>query len=434
MPNDFSNPNPSEQVSSALLELAKKKGKTYLIRWGVVGGVLALSGHFARLGQCKPAGFCLVGAGLLAILDVRWVKKSWWKITSNFQGKYYQQLILNCRDYRTQGLKTKGAFTLDLEKMFVPLQVAPESAQNVSSDMIRKKIPERCLEIWDFLAEISNQPSYKRIAIIGPPGIGKTTLLEHLTLTYAQLAQRWKHRSAPTLIPILLYLRTVQEEIATDNPPTLAAVIENRPEIKKLNPRGWFGTQLQQGKCLVLLDGLDEVADEDQRRKVSRWVDQQMHDYPQSCFILTSRPFGYNHIALERVGTVLEIQPFSLKQIQHFIRNWYFQNKLKSRLGKDDEGVRQVSTTQANDLITRIKNSPSLAAIALNPLLLTMIATVHCNRGALPRRRVELYSEICDVLLGRRQDAKGIPDSLTATQKTLGFAGVGISIDAAEYP
>jgi predicted NACHT family NTPase len=55
--------------------------------------------------------------------------------------------------------------------------------------------------------------------------------------------------------------------------------------------------------------------------------------------------------------------------------------------------------------------------MALNPLLLTMIATVHCFRGALPGRRVELYGEICDVLLGRRQEAKGIPDSLTAEQK-----------------
>jgi hypothetical protein len=55
--------------------------------------------------------------------------------------------------------------------------------------------------------------------------------------------------------------------------------------------------------------------------------------------------------------------------------------------------------------------------MALNPLLLTMIATVHRFRGALPGRRVELYHEICDVLLGRRQDAKGIVDSMSAMQK-----------------
>ena len=70
-----------------------------------------------------------------------------------------------------------------------------------------------------------------------------------------------------------------------------------------------------------------------------------------------------------------------------------------------------------NDLIKRIKNSAPLAAMALNPLMLTMIATVHDNRGALPGKRVELYREICDVLLGRRQEAKGIADKLAPPEK-----------------
>jgi hypothetical protein len=89
-----------------------------------------------------------------------------------------------------------------------------------------------------------------------------------------------------------------------------------------------------------------------------------------------------------------------------------------SRLGKDDPGVRAVAKQQAEDLINRIKGNSALAAMALNPLLLTMIATIHCYRGTLPGRRVELYGEICDVLLGRRQEAKGLPpDPLTAAQK-----------------
>jgi hypothetical protein len=55
--------------------------------------------------------------------------------------------------------------------------------------------------------------------------------------------------------------------------------------------------------------------------------------------------------------------------------------------------------------------------MAVNPLLLTMIATVHRYRSTLPRQRVELYAEICEVFLGKRQQAKGIAGSLTPTQK-----------------
>jgi predicted NACHT family NTPase len=79
--------------------------------------------------------------------------------------------------------------------------------------------------------------------------------------------------------------------------------------------------------------------------------------------------------------------------------------------------VRDEAKQQADDLIKRIKNSSPLAAMAVNPLLLTMIATVHRRGSALPGKRVELYKEICHVLLEKRQRAKNITDPLTATQK-----------------
>jgi len=166
-----------------------------------------------------------------------------------------------------------------------------------------------------------------------------------------------------------------------------------------------------------MLDGLDEVADETQRQQVSRWVDEQMQTYPDTAFILTSRPFGYKTARLQQAVTVLEVQPFSLKQMQEFIRSWYLETEVISHAGQDDAGVRADAKQQADDLIKRIKNSKPLADMAVNPLLLTMIATVHRRGSALPGKRVELYKEICQVLLERRQRAKNIAEALTATQK-----------------
>jgi predicted NACHT family NTPase len=242
----------------AWLEPFKKKAEELLLSWGATGALLGVAIHFGQAEQWKEAAIAFVGAGVVAVLIKlytkldpkldklfgwfadnleRWVLNAWWKVTANFQGKYYEQLIFNCRDFRTQGLKTKGAFTLDLEKVFVPLQVAPESADRTSSDMMRAKVSQHCLEIWDFLAELYKQPSYRRIVIIGPPGSGKTTLLEHLTLMYAQNTQRRQHRKAPSLIPVLLYLRTVRDKITGDNPPSLAALIEQQTDITPLNPK-----------------------------------------------------------------------------------------------------------------------------------------------------------------------------------------------------
>lgn len=341
----------------------------------------------------------------------------WWKLTSKFQGKYYQNLIYTYRTYQTQGLKTPGAFTPDLDKVFVPLRVASKSLEQISPAMIQQQESAGNLSIWDFLAESKTEPAYKHMVVIGAPGSGKTTLLKHLTLTYAQNTQRRWHRQAPKLIPVLLYLHKIRDRITSKQAPNLAELITEEIENQELSlklepPPQWFEDKLQHGKCLVMLDGLDEVADETQRVSVSRWVDAQMRRYPEATIIMTSRPFGYHKAPLQEVRITLEVQLFNLRQMEQFLHSWYLQNEVLRQARKEDPGVRAEAEKKFKDLVGRINNYPPLAAMALNPLLLTMIATVHDNRGALPGNRVELYAEICDVLLVRRQEAKGVPEQL----------------------
>ncbi|NER99404.1 MAG: NACHT domain-containing protein [Symploca sp. SIO1B1] len=334
-----------------------------------------------------------------------------WEFTSPFKRQYYQNLIYTYRTYRTQGLKTAGAFTPDLDKVFVPLRVASKAPGKMSAAMIPQQLTAANLRIWDFLSKIRQQPAYKRIVVIGSPGSGKTTLLEHLTLTYAQHRQP---PQAPKLIPVLLYLRQIRDEITGKQPPNLVELVTKKvKDGQSLQPPPqWFAEKFQQGQCLVMLDGLDEVAEESQRRGVSRWVDSQMQKYPETTFILTSRPFGYRNAQLQQVGIALEVQPFNLKQREQFLHSWYLQNEMIRQARREDPGVKRAAVTKANDLIKRLKKFPPLVAMACNPLLLTMIALVHDNRGALPGSRVELYGEICEVLLIRRQQAKGVPDNI----------------------
>lgn len=338
-------------------------------------------------------------------------------LTSPFQREYYQSLIYICRNYQTQGLS--GDLNLTLQKVFVPLKLAAKEAANARHEMIRPlkdegKNPKE-MQIWDFL------PTFRCMAVLGAPGSGKTTLLRHLTLTYATNQQRKANHKAPKLIPVLLYLRDVREEIVNNQPPLAELItqqVQQQRTIQPLNPPpNWFAEKLIQNQCLVMLDGLDEVADETQRQQVSRWVDEQMQAYPDTAFILTSRPSGYKTARLQQDVTVLEVQPFNLKQMEQFISRWYLATEVMSRAGQEDLGVREDAKKQADDLIKRIKNSKPLADMAVNPLLLTMIATVHRRGSALPGKRVELYKEICQVLLEKRQRAKNIADALTATQK-----------------
>lgn len=353
----------------------------------------------------------------------RWLLKFWWTFTSNFKGKYYQQLEYICRDYLTQGLDKDKV--LKLQKVFVPLKIATQDARAIDPKMIQKvedktqNLKEK--QIWDFLATVKTGSAFRRMVILGAPGSGKTTLLRYIALTYATNTQKKVHRQAPKLIPVLLYLREIRQEIADKQPPLADLItqqIEQQRRIEPLkSPPHWFQERLKNGKCLVLLDGLDEVANIQQRQQVRDWVDEQIKQYPDTTFVLTSRLHGYESAPLNQGVTTLEVKPFSLKQVRKFLHNWYLQTEIMSRAGENDLGVKEEARTQAEDLIERILTSKALADMAVNPLLLTMIATVHRRGNVLPRKRVELYKEICQVLLEKRQRAKNTVVSLTASQK-----------------
>lgn len=344
----------------------------------------------------------------------------WWGLNTTFQRSYYQSLVYSFRELKIEGFRI-GLPVLDLENVFVSLQVAPEIPENINSAIIQRQVKAEKQEIWDFLAQSSQKKfqAFRHLAVIGSPGSGKTTLLKHLTLIYAK--KHNKIYKAPKFIPVLLYLQDIRHLIVVEPPPSLPQLIKehihNLPAPLPLTPPPhWVEHQLKTGKLLVMLDGLDDVIDKSQRQQVSQWVNRQMATYRQTVFILTSRPHGYRSAPVEQVGTVLELLPFNSKQVKQFIQSWYLQTEIMSRAGRDTPAVRSEAKNNANDLIERIMNNRAIADMAKNPLLVTMIATVHYCGSALPGRRVELYQRICDLLLGPRQEAKKIETPLTGEQ------------------
>ena len=352
--------------------------------------------------------------------QVKWVfLKSWWQLTNKFQSNYYRRLIYAYRTYGTQGLITSSQFNPDLSQVFTPVRVIPKSLQQISPALIQQQEAERTLTIWDLLANCKLESAFRRIVILGPPGSGKTTLLTYIALTYAYRHHRLHGRRVPSLVPVFLQLRMFREEITVEDSKSLPQVIVEQmntlPEAWSQDELylWWFESRLLNGKCLVMLDGLDEIVDQTQQRRVSLWIDHQMHKYPNTIWILTSRPLSYRQTQLTEIRTTLAMKPFDLQQMELFLQRWYLQIEILQQARKLDPGVKAAAKDKANDLIHRIKNHASLTAMATNPLLLTMIAMVHNYRGALPGSRAELFGEIVDMLLFRRQEAKGLIESFS---------------------
>jgi predicted NACHT family NTPase len=214
-----------------------------------------------------------------------------------------------------------------------------------------------------------------------------------------------------------LFLRDHANDISATPDIKLAKLIRDQFVRRQapIPPEGWLENQLDQGTCLVMLDGLDEVADLAVRNSVVKWVEQCMSAYSKNRFVLSSRPHGYKTNPLEKV-TVLQVKPFTSAQVKQFVHNWYLANEMMSSQ-RNDPGVHADANLGADDLVKRIYNTPTLSELAVNPLLLTMIATVHRFRSSLPGRRVELYAEICEVFLGKHHEAHGVTSNLTPAQK-----------------
>jgi hypothetical protein len=335
----------------------------------------------------------------------------------NYRKLYLERLIYRYRDFDMKGFSTRGIYNLEQEHVYVSLDLGPQAPNHISAGLI-SSLPEQLHtgdhSIWDYMR--ATKMADHHFAIIGPPGSGKTTLLKHSALTFATGLHRRVKPRMPSRTPILLFLRDLFAYIK-DNPDlNLIDLIQRSLMILELAPPdGWLETELRRGRCIIMLDGLDEIADLQTRRQVVTWVERQMAIYARNRFIITSRPLGYRSNPLGGVD-VLEVRPFTSSQVKRFIGNWYQAIEVMSS-AKNDPGVQENARRGANDLLDRLAKAPSLTELAANPLLLTMIATIHRYRSMLPDRRVDLYKEICEVFLGKRLQAQNLDLELAPTQK-----------------
>jgi hypothetical protein len=327
-------------------------------------------------------------------------------------GHRYRRWVLDSLRYiDVQDLATGGDHIPELGELYVDLALvrqAPDEASGNPLGLAAETTSQR-----HSISELLGQRSRVVLALIGQPGSGKSTLLAHAARGSAQRAAPW--RPGRKHVPILLALREHAPSIVTDPGISLPDVVRNAVNGGAgREPHGWWESRLDRGRCLVMLDGLDEVARADDRLAVAEWVERQIAAHPGNDFVVTSRSHGLPG-PLAAQADVFAVRAFTADQVQLFLDRWYLAAERHATGGSgrsERRAVQMRARESAARLTVLLGQHPALRDLAVNPLLLTMIATAHRYRGALPGGRAELYGEICHVLLSRRGLAKDLPELL----------------------
>lgn len=153
---------------------------------------------------------------------------------------------------------------------------------------------------------------YDKLMILGKPGVGKTTFLKYLAI------QCNRGEFAQIKIPIFIPLKKYAE---TKNSPDLPTyIIQWFQDCKIDNADEKVERILEAGRGLILLDGLDEVREEDNER-VIRNIEDFYKSYADNQFALTCRIAAREYTFTQ--FTEVEVADFEEKQIKSFVTSWF---------------------------------------------------------------------------------------------------------------
>ncbi|MEH2025912.1 NACHT domain-containing NTPase [Nostoc sp.] len=216
---------------------------------------------------------------------------------------------------------------------------------------------------------------YSKLMILGKPGAGKTTFLKYLAI------QCIEGKFQAERVPIFVNLKNFAE--AANKPGLLQHVTE-----ETINPISSIRDVLTYGKALVLLDGLDEVREEDSDR-ILKEIREFSDRYPKNQFVMTCRIAAREYI-FEKF-TEVEVADFDDNQISNFANNWF-----------KDKAVKPET------FIKRLEENSRIKELAASPLLLTLLCLAFEESGDFPANRSELYKEGLDALLKKWDAKRGI--------------------------
>ena len=284
----------------------------------------------------------------------------------------------------------------------------------------------------------------QRLVVLGDPGSGKSTIINWLAWLLAGGADSVLPPWLEDVLPIPLVARELKLDGVKQFDDLLAAFLDRPVAAHLKTHRDALVDALEEGRALILLDGLDEVPLA-LRESLRDAVLDGWQRYPKVRFLATSRIVGYDECALESpfrdqlvdsgagaslrhrkkkaatrfqkinaealfrlrdlresaAALVLYVMPFDDARISAFAVQWYRLRSIKPSAEQDAGAFVRALQTEANVL-----------ELARTPQLLTLMALVYRVRAHLPDGRAMLYDLITEAYLESIDRARRVGDSV----------------------
>ena len=258
-----------------------------------------------------------------------------------------------------------------------------------------------------------------KLVVLGLPGSGKTTLLRHIALVCAsellgagvsrQQRNRvrevygWPRALFPIFIPLRQFVKDAPQWRDKD---LLTAYAEAMPAMLSTPtlalPPTWLAQRFARGGCVLLIDGFDELRDATDAQKLAEKL-RALAELParrQNYIVLSSRPIGYGGELDADSFARREVAPLSRPEVEAFVAARY--DVIYARESQGGE-VRPSwdAPTRSAELLDQLAETPQLAELARNPLMLSLVVGIHAKQteARLPRQRYRVYERACDDLI-----------------------------------